>query len=109
MDPIAVDVLVYLAVAKSSVKTQLTGALGAEVKEIVGCQAAVIPSQHSVGGVRDISVCLPIDSEVIQFSRCILIAKWLFGVFGVRLLAKLISRWLNFKLENMNCKAAAWP
>ncbi|MDA9091302.1 hypothetical protein N9J84_04265 [Porticoccaceae bacterium] len=108
MGPILFDWSAYLGVVQSSVKTQLADAPGSEVKEIVGYQAATISVQYYIGGARDRSVYLPFDSEVIQSSRCILIAKWLFGVFGVRLLAKLISRWLNFKLESMNCKAAAW-
>jgi hypothetical protein len=85
VNPIFFDVSAYLDVVRSPVKTQLTDSLGAEVKEIFGFQAAVIPSQYSVGGVRDISVCLPFDSEVIQSSRCTLMAKWLFGDVGVRL------------------------
>ncbi|MDB9724635.1 hypothetical protein OAA89_01970 [bacterium] len=109
MAPIFFEESAYLDVVQSSVKTQLADAPDSEVKEIVGCQAAVIPSQYSVGGVRDHSVCLPFDSEVIQSSRCSLMAKRLFGDVGVRLLIKLISRWIDFKLENMNCKAAAWP
>ena len=78
MDPVVVDVLVYLAVVQSPVKKTLTDALGAEVKEIVGYQAAEGPSPYSMGRVRDISVCLSFDSEVIQFPRYTLMAKRLF-------------------------------
>jgi len=78
MDPMVVDVSVYLDVVQSSDKTQLNDALGAEVKEIVGYQAAEGPSQYSIGRVRDISVCLSFDSEVIQFPRYTLMAKRLF-------------------------------
>ena len=85
MAPILFDLSAYLYVARSPVKTQLADALGAEVKEIIGCQAADIPYQYSMGRDRDVSVCLLFDSEVIQSSRCTLMAKWLFGDVGVRL------------------------
>ena len=85
MDPVLFDVSACLDVARSPVKTQLAYALGAEVKEIVGCQAAEGPSPYSMGRVRDISVCLSFDSEVIQFPRYTLMAKRLFGDVGVRL------------------------
>ena len=104
MNPILFDVSAYLAVTRSPVKAPLNDALGAEVKEIIGCQAADIPYQYSMGRVRDVSVFLPFYSEVIQSSRCTLMAKRLFGDVGVRL----SGSWLDFKLENMNCKAAAW-
>ena len=97
MDPMAVDMLGCLDVGQCSDKTLLAGAGGAGV----GSQP-VTGRVLSGGGV-------PFGSEVIQFSRCTLMAKWLFGGFGVRALAKLISRRLEFKLEDMNCKAAVWP
>ena len=78
MDPVVVDVSAYLAVVQSPVKKPLTDALGAEVKEIVGYQAAEGPSPYSMGRVRDIGVCLSFDSEVIQFPRYTLMAKRLF-------------------------------
>jgi len=92
MDPMAVDMLGCLDVDQCSDKTLLAGA------------GSLASTGHvlSDGGV-------PYVSEVIQSSLCTLMAKWLFGGFGVRALAKLISRRLEFKLEDMNCKAAVWP
>ena len=103
MDPILFDVSAYLAVAKSPVKTPLTDALGAEVKEIVGYQAAVIPSQYSVGGVRDISVCLPSASEVIQPLRYTWMAKSLYRSFGAGLLVRTSTHLNKPKSDNMYC------
>ena len=109
MNPIFFDVSAYLDVVRSPVKTQLNDALGAEVKEIVGCQVAVIPSQYSVGGVRDHSVCLPFDSEVIQSSRCTLMAKRLLGDFTVPPSISSGSYWPGLILKNLSCKATAQP
>lgn len=95
MDPMAVDMLVCLDVGQGSDKTQLADAVGAE--------AGSRPVTGRVlrgSGVPDVS-------KVIQSMRCSLTAERLFGGFGVRILGKLISRCLGFKLENMSCKAAA--
>ena len=108
MDPMVVDVLGCLDVGQWSDKTLLADAGGAEVKEIIGYQAAEGPSPYSMGCVGDISVCLSFYSEVIQFQRCTLTVKRLFVDVGVRLLAKLISRWFDLKFKIINCKAAAW-
>ena len=51
---------------------------------------------------------VPYVSEVIQSSRCTLMTERLFRGFGVRLLAKLISRWFDLKFKIINCKSAAW-
>ena len=108
MDPMVVDVLACLDADQCSDKTQLAGALGAEVKEIIDYQAAEGPFPYSMSCVRDISVCLPFYSEVIQFQRCTLTVKRLFEDVGVRLLGKLISRWYELKFKIINYKAAAW-
>ena len=101
MDPMVVDVSVYLDVVQSSDKTQLNDALGAEVKEIVGYQAAEGPSPYSMGRVRDISVRLSFDSEVIQFPRYTLMAKRLFGDVGVRLFLRLLVGVLSKFCRNL--------
>ena len=108
MDPILFDVSAYSAVARSPVKTQLADALGAEVKEIIGCQAADIPYQYSMGRVRDVSVYLLFDSEVIQSSRCTLMAKWLLGDVGVRLLVRACGHWTKTKLYSTYCIWHVW-
>ena len=51
---------------------------------------------------------VPYVSEVIQSSRCTLMTERLFRGFGVRLLAKLISRWFDLKFKIINCIAAGW-
>ena len=109
MAPILFDLSAYSAVARSPVKTQLADALGAEVKEIIGCQAADIPYQYSMGRVRDVSVCLSFYSEVIQSSRCILMAKRLFGDFSVPPSISSRSYWPGSILENLSCKDTASP
>ena len=108
MAPILFDLSAYLYVARSPVKTQLADALGAEVKEIIGCQAADIPYQYSMGRDRDVSVCLSFDSEVIQSSRCTLMAKWLFGDVGVRLLVRACGDWTKPKSDSTNCIWHVW-
>ena len=82
MNPIFFDVSAYLDVVRSPVKTQLNDALGAEVSDYQGTQ---VHYKSPMGRVRDISVNPPFDSEIIQSSRCTLMAKWLFGDVGVRL------------------------
>ena len=108
MDPMVVDVLVCLDRDQCSDKTLLADAGGAEVKEIIDYQAAEDPFPYSMSYIRDISVCLPFYSEVIQSSRCTLMAKWLLGDFGVRLLVRTSTYWRKHKSENIYCKAAAF-
>ena len=108
MGPMVVDVLAYLDVARSPVKTQLADALGAEVKEIVGCQAAVIPSKHSVGGVRHSNVCSLSNSKVIQFMRCSLMAKRLLGDVAAWLLVRACGQWTKPKSDSTYCIWHVW-
>ena len=105
MDPMVVDMLVCLDVGQCSDKTLLADALGAEVKEIIDYQAAEGPFPYSMSYIRDISVCLPFYSEVIQFPRCILMVKRLFGDLGVRVLVRGSILWRKSKSENMYCNA----
>jgi len=74
MDPMVVDVLGCLDGGQCSDKTLLAGA-------VVGDAGSwpVTGRVLSGGGV-------PFGSEVIQSSRCTLMAKWLFGDCGVRLM-----------------------
>ena len=95
MDPMVVDVLVCLDGDQCSDKTLLADAVDAEALFLPVIGRAIC------GG------CVPYVSDVIQSVRCSLMAERLFGGFGVRVLGKLISRCLGFKLENMSCKAAA--
>jgi len=96
VDPMVVDVLVCLDGDQCSDKTLLADAVDAEALFLPVIGRAIC------GG------CVPEVSEVIQSVRCSLMAERLFWGFGVRVLGKLISRWFDFKLENMSCKAAAW-
>ena len=96
MDPTAVDMLGCLDVGQCSDKTLLAGAVSGE--------ALFLPviGRDICGG------CVPYVSDVIQSIRCSLMAKRLFEDVGVRLLAKLISRWFDLKFKIIDCKAAAW-
>ena len=70
MDPMAVDMLGCLDGDQCSDKTQLADALGAEVKEIIGCQAAdrSLPSILWAALEMLAFACL-FDSEVSQSSK----------------------------------------
>ena len=96
MDPMVVDVLVCQDGDQCSDRTLLADAVGAEALFLPVIGRAIC------GG------CVPYGSDVIQSVRCSLMAERLFGGFGVRLLVKVISRWLHLKLKIINCKAAAW-
>ena len=107
MDPMAVDMLGCLDGDQCSDKTQLADAVGAEVKEIIDYQAAEGPFPYSMSCVRDISVCLPFYSEVIQFPRYTLMVKKLSGDVGVRLLVRACAHWRKFNSDNMKYKGLA--
>ena len=77
-------------------KTLLAGAVGAEALFLPVIGRAIY------GG------CVPYVSKVIQSMRCSLMAERLFGGFGVRILGKLISRWLDSTLKIITCIAEAW-
>ena len=96
MDPMVVDVLVCLDGDQCSDKTLLADAVDAEALFLPVIGRAIC------GG------CVPYVSEVIQSSRCTLMAERLFGGFGVRVLGKLIFRWFDSTLKIITCIAAAW-
>ncbi len=96
MDPMAVDMLGCLDGDQCSDKTQLADAVGAEALFLPVIGRAIC------GG------CVPDVSDVTQCVRCSLTAERLFGGFGVRILGKLIFRWLDSTLKIITCIAEAW-
>jgi len=90
MDPMAVDMLGCLDGDQCSDRTLLAGAGGAGVGS-----RPVTGRVLSGGGV-------PYVSDVIQSIRCSLMTKRLFEDVGIRLLAKLISRWFDLKFKIIN-------
>ena len=90
MDPMVVDELVCLDGDQCPDKTLLA----------VGAEGLFLP----VIGRAICGGCVPDVSEVIQSVRCSLMAKSLFGGFGVWVLVKACAYWRKSKSNNVNAK-----
>ncbi|MDA9095249.1 hypothetical protein N9J88_02465 [Porticoccaceae bacterium] len=107
MDPVSLLFAVYLDSITSNVHSQVTDVLGGDVKAVViSYEGMEVPFQYQMWRVKDKSVCLPYQSELILYSKCTVAAKTLFADLCSQLSKTPSKHWRHAKTKNLYCNAA---
>ena len=108
MNPVALLFAVYLDSITSNVHAQVTDALGGDITAVVtSCKGMEVPFQYQIRRVKDKILCLPYQSELTLYLKCMVAAKALFLELCAQLSKTPNKHWWHAKTKNLYCNATA--